>query len=222
MLKPSAIRSRSVPIGSFRCPTDPPHGIEKVDLESPWRHVAILQAQILDYVVEVNEDSVVAHIQERYDLETDAEGLASVWLPPGAKVCIHCQPPSGATWPEAAEAPLTVLDAHRQVAVSARRQQFVGFELQQLAQVQVYLREFGTNLPISGATIRFIMTHDERGEDVERVLGDHLTRDNGQTDWIKGHTGTLVRADIVHLPGADLVSGITGRVSDVQTPMLLA
>lgn len=166
------------------------------------QHTQLLQAQIVDYVVEVNEDTVVANIQERYDLQSDAEGLASVWLPPGAKVSIHCQAPSAASWPEAAAAPLTVLDAHRQVAVSARREQFVGFELQQLAQVQMYLREFGTNAPISGATIRFVMTHDERGDDVQMALGDQVTGDDGRTEWIKGHTGTLVRADIVHLPGA--------------------
>lgn len=156
----------------------------------------------MDYVVEVTEDAVVANIQERYDLHSDAEGLASVWLPPGAKVSIHCQAPSAASWPEAAAAPLTVLDAHRQVAVSARREQFVGFELQQLAQAQVYLREFGTNAPISGAVVRFVMTHDEHGDDVHMPLGDLVTGDDGRTEWIKGHTGTLVRADIVHLPGA--------------------
>lgn len=166
----------------------------------------MLQAQVMDFVVEVTEDSVIASIQERFELHSDSEGLASVWLPPGAKVSIHCHTPTAAAWPEAAAAPLTVLDAHRQVVVSARREQFVGFELQQLAQARVYLREFGTNAPVKGATIRFAMTHDERGDDVHMSLGDHDTDENGCTDWIKGHTGTLVRADIVRLPGTVLTS----------------
>ena len=51
-----------------------------------------MQAQLIDYVVEISEPYVLAGVQERYELQTNAEGLVEAWLPPGAILSVHCLP----------------------------------------------------------------------------------------------------------------------------------
>jgi hypothetical protein len=151
---------------------------------------------MVDYIIENASPSVTARISDRHELSSDKDGLAHAWLPPGSTVTVLCQTHHAAV----EHGGLEPVDGSRRVAISYRNPQFIGFELRQSARIAVTLREFGTNIPVPGAQIVFTMTQDENGEFVDDVIGTVETMSDGRTPWIRGRTGTLVRADIVSLP----------------------
>ena len=176
-----------------------------------------LQGQLTDFVVDIAEPSVTARLQERYDLATDGCGIAAAWLPPGAELSIFCHSPP----PTAQLVPSTVADPQRQVAVSHRAAQFVGFELQQMSCVRVALAEFGTSRPVAGARIRFFMAQDELGNLCDAPLGALETGEDGATGWMHARTGALVRAEVAGLPWKYLGMDSMERVCEQEQMLRL-
>lgn len=176
----------------------------------------LLQAQLIDYVVENSEPTVTARLQEHYELTTDSQGLAGAWLPPGAELSVLCHPPPQ----EHQSVPSSIAEPLRHLAVS-HNSQFVGFEVQQMSSVRVRLCEFGTSLPIAGARVRFVMSQDETGDLVDIVLTVLETSEEGCTKWVHSRTGALIRAELEHLPWKYLGMDAMERVSDQQTMVRL-
>jgi hypothetical protein len=179
--------------------------------------VLLLQAQLMDFVVENAEPGVTARLQERYELTTDSKGIAMAWLPPGAELSVFCHTPVAAE----AVLPSTIANPQRHIAVSHRAAQFVGFELQQVSRIRVVLAEFGTGLPVAGASIRFVMAQDELGNLCDAELGVLATSAQGCTDWVCARTGALVRAEIAELPWKYLGMDSMERVCDQEQMLRL-
>lgn len=115
-------------------------------------NVPDLQAQLIDFVVESSEPYVLEGVQDHYELETSEDGLAEAWLPPGAVLSLHCLPTDTQT-AEGLPLAFEAIEEQRQISVSHRSRQFVGFELQQTARLTIVLHEFGKPHAIEGAKI---------------------------------------------------------------------
>ena len=175
------------------------------------RHVrVVVQAQLIDYVVESNEPSVTELVEDRFQVVTGADGLAALWLPPGAQAAVQCLPPAPPAAPDSAGSEAgTELAADRPerlFVVSHRSEQFVAFDIFQHADLVISVREFGTDTPIAGVRVSVTLVEDERGEAVPPHQStsapvQHLeTGADGTTPAYRGRAGSLVRADVVALP----------------------
>jgi hypothetical protein len=158
-----------------------------------------MQGQLIDFVVENAESSVVASVLDHFELKTDAGGLADVWLPPGAIASIQCLPPSP---PDGSSQGFEADEAEQRITVSSGREQFVAFELHQTSRLRVKISQYDADTPVVGAVVSFFMTEDEYGE----RLGSHIERGrletdaSGETSWLAGRAGMLLRANLVTLP----------------------
>lgn len=158
-----------------------------------------MQKQLVDFVVENAEASVLDSVPDHFDVTTAADGLADVWLPPGAEASVQCL---GLAVPGGGPGGYEADDAERRIVVSCRREQFVAFELHETARLRVRLRDAAPGAAaLAGAVVRFVQTEDERGERVHDGGAVTLETDaSGTTAWFMGRAGALMRTELVSVP----------------------